>query len=81
MSWIETARRIVANHQYETVHTETGEPVPEKDPHAVLLDATSAHLMVQMYDALNETNRERFAAMPLVKAVDFAWKLQARLTR
>lgn len=41
----------------------------------VALDAFSASAIVTVHDALNETNRAKFAALPLAKAAAVAFKL------
>lgn len=61
-SWIDAATRIVERHQYEKVD-------------GVLLDATTANALMTVDRALSAANRERFRAMPLVQAVNVAWKL------
>jgi hypothetical protein len=40
-----------------------------------LLDITTAHMLITVYEALNEVNREKFAALPLLRAVSVGWKL------
>lgn len=40
-----------------------------------LLDATTANLLVQVWDALSEKNRVIFAEFDIIKAVNVAWKL------
>lgn len=53
--------------------------IDQLDPEqGVLLDHFTASMLVQIHDALNVANRERFAAMPLVRAVDVGWQLAAR---
>lgn len=41
----------------------------------VLFDLFTASAVVQVHDALNETNRAKFAALPLLRMVDVTWKL------
>lgn len=76
MSWLDTARRVVERHQYEKVDAITGEP--RKGKGTVLLDATTANMLVNVADALSPANRERFEGMELVRAVDIGWKLVTR---
>ncbi|MDR6218206.1 hypothetical protein [Deinococcus soli (ex Cha et al. 2016)] len=40
-----------------------------------VLDATTASLLVQVWDALSENNRVIFAEFNIIKAVNVAWKL------
>lgn len=56
---------------------ERREDEPEKPlkPATVALDMTTAQLLVTVYDALNESNRAKFVALPLAKAVSVAWRL------
>lgn len=39
------------------------------------VDLTTAHAIVTVYDALNDTNREKFASLPVNKMASVAWKL------
>lgn len=47
-------------------------------PTGMLLDAFTASMLVQIHDALNDENRERFAALSLLRAVDVGWKLASK---
>lgn len=91
--WVQTAREVIAHKGYLTVDTTSGQPVEavwgaEDDQGmeeivgpegAVVLDLVTAGMLVQIHDALSPTNREKFASMPLTKAVDVGWKLVARV--
>jgi CelD/BcsL family acetyltransferase involved in cellulose biosynthesis len=55
-------RRIVEEKQYAMIDGCT-------------VDLFSASVVVQVYDALSETNREKFAAMPAWKMTTVAFKL------
>jgi hypothetical protein len=59
---IEAIRTIVAEHQCQEID-------------GVLVDATTANLLIRVHDALNETNRAKFAALPITKMADVAWSL------
>lgn len=66
MTWLEAARRVVDRRQAEKVD-------------GVLLDATTAHLLVQVHDALQKPeNRERFLNMPINTAANFAFRLTTK---
>jgi hypothetical protein len=92
MTWLDAARRVVANKQYEVINPTTGEPVPTewvpddddtvhgeklvaKNDDGVLLDGTTANLLVQVHDALGEEARAKFLSMDVVRAADISWKL------
>jgi hypothetical protein len=91
--WLTAARNVVEHKTFLTVDTTTSEPVEtvwgQEDDQgieevvgpegAVLLDLFTASMLTQVYDALGEANKARFLAMPLPKAVDFGWKLIARV--
>ena len=64
-SWVEAVRWIVKNQQCRRIVPETGELVPEDKCGGMPLDLFSASAMVQVYDALNETNRAKLEAMDL----------------
>lgn len=61
-SWLEAARRVVQNHQHETVD-------------GMLLDAFTASALVQVYDALKPENKAKFDSMPLEQAASVAMRL------
>lgn len=56
-------RWIKAHHQYS--YTKEG----------VMVDASSANIVVQVYDALNESNKKKYIGMPVEKMVKVAWSL------
>jgi len=62
---IETCRRIVQNHQHEEVD-------------GVVLDAQTANMLVQVFDALSPKNQAKFEAMDLAEMVDVGWKVVER---
>lgn len=59
---IAIARRIVANKQYKEVD-------------GVLLDLTTANLMVQVYDALSKKAQDKFDTLSVERAASICWKL------
>jgi len=61
MTNIEKIRKIVAEHTAAKVG-------------GVTVDACTANVIVQVHDALNPTNRARFAALPVDKQAALAWK-------
>lgn len=50
------------------------------DTTGTLLDTFTASMLVQIHDALGDVNRERFAGMSLLRAVDVGWKLTRKGT-
>lgn len=62
LSTINRCRIIVRAHQYEKID-------------GVIVDATTANLIVKVYDVLNETNALKFATLPTWRMVNLAWKL------
>lgn len=40
-----------------------------------LVDLTTAHMLVQVHDALGPENQKKFASMSIAKMVDVGWKL------
>lgn len=87
MGWIEAARWAVKNSQFVTVHPITGERVDTpksvyntSEDHeekgktkGVILDAYSASVMVQVYDALKPEVQEKFEKVPVAKAQKIAF--------
>jgi hypothetical protein len=66
--WIDAVRWIVQNKQCRRIMPETGELVPENKTGGMLMDLFSASTMVQVYDALNDTNKAKLNAMDLRRA-------------
>lgn len=62
-SWYSTARLVVETKSA----TKTDE--------GILLDLFTASMLTTVFNALNETNATRFAALPLDAAVEFGWKV------
>ncbi len=54
--------RIKENHQYEKID-------------GVMIDATTANVIVTVYNALSLENRIKFASMPASKMASLAYKL------
>ena len=44
----------------------------------ILLDGFTASMLVQVFDALNETNRAKFGGLSLLRAVDVGWKVTSK---
>lgn len=64
-TWLAAAREVVETKSYTEVD-------------GVLLDLFSASTMVQIHDALAPANAAKFAAMPIERAVEVAFKLAER---
>ena len=61
MSTIDKIRKIVSECQAAKVDGD-------------LVDLFSAQAIIAVYDALNETNRAKFVALPVHKQAKLAWK-------
>lgn len=61
-SRITAVRRIVRDHAAARVD-------------GYLVDVQTASLLVQVYETLSPTQRERFGAAPLVKLVELSWRV------
>jgi len=59
---ISAMRDIIANHQYAKID-------------GLMVDGYSASAIIQVYDALNGENREKFSSLPITKMADIAFKL------
>lgn len=55
-------KRIVENSQYEKIDGK-------------MVDGFTASMLVQIYDALGDENKQKFSNLPLMKMVDVGWKL------
>lgn len=62
MERIEACRKIVADCQYAKID-------------GITVDLFSANTIVQVHDALNETNRAKFAGLPVDEMAALAFKL------
>ncbi len=74
---INATRRIIANHQYETLCQTCGE---NEDLHtckkfvAIQIDAVSANAYNVVYDAINPKNRKHLEARSIPRQFDAVWK-------
>lgn len=59
---IEKLREIVKNHQYQKID-------------GVIVDVVTASAVLNVYDNINETNKEKFLKLSLIKMVDVTWKV------
>jgi hypothetical protein len=62
-SWLADAQGVVTHHQHIEVAS------------GVLLDATSANMLLTVHAALSPANQAKFEAMDLLTAVQVGWKL------
>jgi hypothetical protein len=62
---VEVARRIVQNGQYEKYK-------------GMMLDAFTASAIVKVYDAVNDSNKQKMDKLKLPKLVNIVWKLIGR---
>ena len=46
-----------------------------------VVDMQTANLVCEMWDALSEKNRKRYAVMASWRAIDVAWKVVGRINR
>ena len=60
-SRIEKARQIVANHQAGMID-------------GFWVDATTAHMLCTVHDALNDDNKAAFERVNFLALIDFGWK-------
>ena len=72
--WIESLRWIVEHKQCRKIDAEGG-LLPENKAGGQLCDLFTASRMVQIYDALNATNREKFDTMSFAVAHHVAMQL------
>jgi hypothetical protein len=83
MTWLEIAKKVVDNGSYTYVNINTNEEVSHEDTSedyvedgdVVLLDMTTANMLVTVVGALNEGNRQMFTSLPIYKAVKVGWAL------
>jgi hypothetical protein len=68
MTRIEMLREIVSQWQSKRIRI---------DGHKVYVDATTAAACVSVYDALNETNKEKYISLTWPKFVSVTWRLVA----
>ena len=74
-SWYRVAKSVVEEHSYKHVDVTTNEEVPKETRNSQILDATTANMLIQVYEALGGANREKFSTLPIIKAVNLGWKL------
>lgn len=79
-TWLLTIQRITENRQYEHVDPTTGEQVRQGTAGAILLDLTTASIMLEIHGRLNDEHRAALEAMTFARAWALTTKLYARLT-
>lgn len=62
---IDAIRQIVTDHSAKKID-------------GVFVDATTANAIITVYDALNDENKAKFAALPIDRMGDAAWKLLSK---
>ena len=65
---IQSMRDIVAKGQYRKIK-------------GVMVDGFTASLVVKIYDALGDSNKKSFGALPLSKMVNVAWKIHNKYSK
>jgi len=65
LSTIDKVRQVAEEHQCNRVN-------------GVLLDALTANVILRVYDALNERNKAKLAAMPIRRMAEVALSVAAR---
>ncbi len=77
---IVTARKVVEEWQYQHIDNKTGTIVAE--PKGVILDGFTASMVVQVYDKVNQGNKEMFpklvARLGCVALIDKLWKVAVK---
>jgi hypothetical protein len=58
---IEQLRDIVKNHQYQKIE-------------GVIIDVMTASAILQVYDNVNETNKEKYSRLPITRMAEIAWQ-------
>ena len=74
--------RDIAKNGYRSVSLGTRtDPNGKRRTNRVLVDSFTASAVVQVYDALNETNKAKFATLDLLRMVDVTWKVIGRANK
>lgn len=55
-------------------YSEVDEAAGVEPPKGTVVDMQTANVLVTVHDALSEANRAKFVEMPLLTAVDVAWR-------
>lgn len=80
-SWLDAAKWVVKHHQFVYINPKNNDFYEghDKKKGYIILDATTANMLVQIADALKDVkNKEKFTNMPVHQAVDIGWKLVKR---
>ncbi len=79
--WLPVARKVVKEKSYVIINPKTNdisydkEGLPKKKTGYVLLDLTTANMLVTIADALSKESNEKFSSTPLLNAVKIGWQL------
>ena len=76
-SWLPLAEKVVKNHQFLFVDSKNEVIEGHKGCADIILDATTAGMLVTITKKLSEKHLNDFVHLPLNKAVNLAWKLIA----
>ena len=68
---IEMCRRIVDTHSYEKFR----DADVLNGTNVVMMDATTAGMIITVYDALKPENQVKFISRPMIQMVDIGWQL------
>jgi hypothetical protein len=74
-SWIDAAKKVAKDHQMIYINPKTSKTSDEKKKGFVILDATTANMLVNIANALSKETNQKFTSMPLAQAIDIGWKL------
>jgi len=73
--WIDVARKVVKDKSYVYINPKTGKTSKDKKKGFIVLDMTTANMLVTIADALKKETSQQFTSMTLSQAVDIGWKL------
>ena len=76
--WLDVAKQVVKKKQFVYINPKTGKTSDDKKKGFIILDMTTANMLVQIADALKKETSEKFTSMPLIQAVDIGWKLVSK---
>jgi len=73
--WLAVARNVVKKHSMVYINPKTNDISDDKKKGYIILDATTANMLVTIADALSKESNQKFTSMPLSNAVTLGWKL------
>lgn len=76
--WLDIAKEVVKEGQMTYINLKTLKTSEEKKKGMVILDATTAAMLVNIADNLTGEVKKKFTSLPLDKAINVGWQIMRK---